>query len=131
MRLVVIESPFQAHGAETEEARARGIARNMRYLNRCILDCLRRGESPYASHLMLTGALNDLDPAERKTGIEAGFKWRRAAHATVIYTDHGISHGMKLGIEDAQREQDRRYRAFESPHGVEYRQIGAEPEDPA
>jgi hypothetical protein len=80
---------------------------------------------------MLTGALNDLDPEERKPGIEAGFKWRRAAHATVVYTDHGISHGMKLGIEDAKEEIKNTLSRYREPHAIEYRQIGAEPEDPA
>jgi hypothetical protein len=58
-------------------------------------------------------------------GIEAGFMWRAAAAATVVYTDHGISGGMRLGIEHAESL------ARKQPHAIEYRWIGAEPEDPA
>lgn len=50
MHLIVIESPFR--GATPADQ-----ARNERYLEACIADCLRRGESPYASHKMLTQAL--------------------------------------------------------------------------
>lgn len=128
MRLVIIESPY-AGDAKTPEERERVIARNMRYLHRAILDCIRRGESPYASHLMLTTALNDADETERKLGIEAGFMWRAKAAATVIYTDHGISSGMRLGIEDAVRERETRVQIARGPHAIEYRSIGAEAEE--
>lgn len=130
MRRVLIESPYRGD-VESPDDLARVVARNRRYLDRCIRDCLMRNESPIASHKTLVDVCPDDVPEERERGIRAGFAWRGVADATVIYTDHGISHGMKLGIEDAQREQDRRYRAFESAHHVEYRQIGAEPEDAA
>lgn len=119
MRLVIIESPFAGIG-DTDEERAASEARHRRYLDRCILDCLRHGESPYASHQMLTSALRDSVPAEREIGIKAGFAWRKAAEATVVYTDHGFSRGMRYGIahaEDLARAQ---------PHAIEYREIGAE-----
>ena len=119
MRLVIIESPY-----------AGDVARNLRYLRRAIIDCVQRGESPYASHLMLTAALDDTQPEERDLGIRAGFAWRTAARATVIYTDHGISSGMRYGIEDAVRERDARlYAPSQGPHAIEYRTIGAEPEE--
>lgn len=118
MRLVIIESPY-----------AGNVERNRRYLLRCIRDCLARGESPYASHLMLTTALVDADVNERDLGIRAGFAWRGVADATVIYTDHGISTGMRYGIEDAVRERDARRYTVQDPHAIEYRTIGAEPEE--
>ena len=107
MRRVIIESPY-----------AGDVAEHMRYLQRCIRDCLARGESPYASHQMLTQALDDATPEERELGIQAGFAWRMNADATVAYMDYGISDGMKLGIANAENE--RRY----SLHTVEYRTIG-------
>src|SRR4051812_41758491 len=90
MRLVIVESPY-----------AGDVELNVRYARAVMRDCIQRGESPFASHLLYTqaGVLNDEDPAERDLGIRAGFAWRRAAHATVVYTDLGISGGMKLGIE--------------------------------
>ena len=87
MRLVAIESPY-----------AGDVRRNRAYLKACILDCLVRGEAPYASHEMFTRALNDLEPTERTLGINAGLAWGAKADLRVVYTDLGISSGMNLGI---------------------------------
>ncbi|MEQ8721066.1 MAG: hypothetical protein RID81_07300 [Sandaracinaceae bacterium] len=77
----------------------------MRYARAALADCLRRGEAPYASHLLYTqpGVLRDEVPEEREAGILAGFAWREAADATVLYVDLGISRGMEWGIRDAER----------------------------
>lgn len=78
-------------------------------------DSLMRGESPFASHLLYTqlGVLDDGDPDERTLGIDAGFAFRYIARVTAVYTDRGISRGMRLGIAHAD----------EIGHHVEYRQI--------
>lgn len=93
MRRVIIESPY-----------AGDVEANLTYLRACIRDCLLRGESPFASHAIYTqpGVLDDTNPEERKLGIQAGFEWRTCAHTTVVYTDLGITDGMKLGIENAR-----------------------------
>lgn len=102
MKLVIIESPYKGD-----------IVRNKRYLRACIRDCLRRGESPYASHRMLTDALDDDIPEERELGIAAGLAWRNARQAILnddsdpsmgalrhdpilplFYVDLGMSGGM-------------------------------------
>ena len=85
MRLVIVESPY-----------AGDVERNLEYGRACLADCLARGESPIASHLLYTqpGVLDDANPEERKKGIEAGFAWRRVADCTVFYTDLGRSDGM-------------------------------------
>lgn len=116
MRRVIIESPY-----------AGNVAEHMRYLQRCIRDCVARGESPYASHQMLTQALDDATPSERARGIEAGFAWREAADATVVYTDYGISGGMRCGITDAEW-YIRKDRPDLNVHALEYRTIGRNPE---
>lgn len=92
MRRVIIESPF-----------AGDVDRNLRYLRSCIRDCLLRGEAPFASHGLYTqpGVLDDTVPVERARGIMAGFAWREAAAATVVYDDLGITPGMRAGIDDA------------------------------
>jgi hypothetical protein len=92
MRLVVVESPF-----------AGDVQRNLRYLRAAMRDCLLKGEAPYASHGLYTqpGVLDDAVPSEREHGITAGFAWRRAAEATVVYVDLGITPGMQQGIDDA------------------------------
>ena len=94
MRRVVIESPY-----------AGDVAENVTYARRCVLDCLRRGEAPYASHLFFTqpGLLDDGDPEERRLGIEAGLAWGRSADAVVVYVDRGVSRGMVQGIREARR----------------------------
>lgn len=111
---VVIESPY-----------AGDVERNVAYARAAMADCLRRGEAPYASHLLYTqpGVLRDEIPAERVAGIAAGFAWRRVARKTVVYTDLGISGGMRAGIQDAE----------DVGRPVEYRTIeawAASPPDP-
>lgn len=97
MRLVILESPYR--GKTPEETAA-----NVEYAKACMLDALHRGESPLASHLLWPGILDDAAPAERAAGIEAGLAWGRAAEATVIYQDRGISLGMVQGIQRAHAE---------------------------
>lgn len=107
MRLVVVESPY-----------AGDWALNERYARAALRDCLRRGEAPFASHLLYTqpGVLDDSDPAERAMGMRAGFTWGDAAEATVVYTDLGMSPGMREGIRCAES----------AGRPVEYRALTAE-----
>lgn len=88
MKRVVIESPLSGN-----------FARNIRYARLCALDCLRRGEAPYASHLLYTQMLDDKNPEHRKLGMEAGFAWNAVAEVCAVYQDLGVSGGMKLGIQ--------------------------------
>ena len=92
MNRVTIESPY-----------AGDVAANVAYAKRCVLDCLRRGEAPYASHLFFTqpGLLDDLDPEQRRLGIEAGLVWQRSSNIVAVYVDRGISEGMRQGIAAA------------------------------
>lgn len=105
-RLVVIESPF-----------AGNIDKNLTYARRAMADCLRRGEAPFASHLLFTQprVLDDTIPEERSKGMAAGFAWAAHAEASVVYVDLGISSGMLRGIADAVRHS----------RPIEYRSIGA------
>jgi len=93
MRLVIVESPY-----------AGDIQNNLTYTRKCVRDCLKRNEAPFASHLLYTqdGVLDDNLPADRILGMEAGFSWLEKADATVVYTDHGISKGMQVGIQRAE-----------------------------
>lgn len=92
MRLVIIESPY-----------AGDIETNVEYARACVRDSLSRGEAPIASHLLYTqpGVLKDEVPEERQWGIDAGLAWRRVAEASVVYTDRGVSTGMRYGINAA------------------------------
>jgi len=91
MKRVIIESPY-----------AGNVVGNMTYLRRCIIDCLFRGESPYASHLMLTTTLDDTDPDQRALGLQAAKAWYTLDVLLVVYTDFGISSGMVKGIQYAE-----------------------------
>jgi len=96
VRLVVLESPFKADSAEA-------FARNLAYREMCIRDCALRGDAPYASHKMMTDALDDSMPEQRALGISCGEAWLRVAEAVVIYVDLGVSAGMLQGINAARR----------------------------
>lgn len=97
MRRVILESPYAGKKSEIEA--------NVIYARRCVRDCLGRGESPIASHLLFTqeGILNDEEPEQRKLGIEAGLAWILSAEAMVLYVDRGMSRGMNEAMKLAQR----------------------------
>lgn len=101
--LVILESPFRGEG-DSPNQRKEAEELNKRYARACMRDCLLRREAPFASHLLYTqpGVLDDGDGDERARGIEAGLAWGRCAEKTVVYTDLGISKGMRLGIERAK-----------------------------
>ena len=88
-KFVIIESPY-----------AGDIDKNIRYARICLRDSILRGETPFASHLLYTqdGVLNDSDPIERALGIELGLSFGAVAGITAVYTDLGISDGMRDGI---------------------------------
>ncbi|MDP3327198.1 hypothetical protein [Parvibaculum sp.] len=93
MKLVILESPY-----------AGDIEANVEYARACVRDSLSRGEAPIASHLLYTqpGILRDEVEEERQWGIDAGLSWRSVSEGTVVYTDRGISTGMKYGIAAAE-----------------------------
>lgn len=108
-RLVILESPY-----------AGDIEANVRYARQCVRDSLSRREAPIASHLLYTqpGILRDEEPSERQWGIEAGLAWASVAQGSVVYTDLGISEGMRYGIEAAEK----------AGLEIEYRTINPTPE---
>jgi hypothetical protein len=88
MKPVVIESPY-----------AGCVPLHKAYLQACIRDCLSRGETPYASHQMLTEALDDNVPEDRELSISSGLSMRdfiflHGGYA-VYYADLGWSSGMQ------------------------------------
>lgn len=143
MRRVIIESPFSGgeypshvdyfthegiveacitagylgYGKDGPEAQRSAMrSRNRAYLIACLRDSLSRGEAPFASHGLYTlpGLLDDDKQAERDLGIAAGFSWGDVADGVAVYTDMGVSDGMRAGIE----------RALERGAVVEYRTLG-------
>ena len=94
---VIIESPFKGRTPAEE-------AENTAYAKEVMRDSLYRGEAPFASHLLYPQMLDDANEHERRMGIEAGLRIGRLADRTVVYTDRGISPGMKQGIKRAEDE---------------------------
>lgn len=93
MKRVIIESPLKGNKLL-----------NRHYARACMLDCLMRGEAPFASHLLYDhpDILDDDKPEDRELGITAGFQWGEAADLVAVYTDLGISSGMERGIVRAR-----------------------------
>lgn len=87
MRKVIIESPYASDDPETQHG-------NVLYARHALLDCLTRGESPLASHLLYTQVLNDGLVPDRKLGIEAGLAWMEVADLVAFYVDRSWSKGM-------------------------------------
>ena len=105
--LVIIESP---HAAGSEQV----LSIHIEYARACLRDSLLRGEAPFASHAMYAHdqilddnahdqILDDNIPAERTTGILAGWAWMAKAELVAIYHDLGVSRGMLAGIKEADR----------------------------
>ena len=88
MRLVILESPYAPREGRT-------VQDHEAYARECLMDCLRRGEAPLASHLLYTQVLDDTEASERSLGINAGLAWHHVADRVVFYTDCGWSQGMK------------------------------------
>lgn len=93
MILVAVESPY-----------AGNVERSVAYARAAIADCLRRGEAPFASHLLYTqeGVLDDDVPEQRELGISAGELWADKAKKRVFYIDFGMSSGMCRAMERAR-----------------------------
>lgn len=76
-------------------------------------DSVKRREAPFASHLLYTqatkGWAKEIEAGEdpthwitRDDGIRCGSAWRRIAAKTVLYTDRGISSGMRKALDEAE-----------------------------
>ncbi len=108
-RLVILETPYRGNNHES-------LQENIAYARACMADCLHRyHESPLAFHLLYTqpGVTDDTIPEQRQLGMDAADAWAVQADAVVVYTDRGISGGMKAGIEKAvKRGLDVTYRTL-------------------
>lgn len=104
---VIIESPYAGNKEE--------IIRNENYARSAAIDCLSKGEIPFASHILYTqkGILDDKKPAQRRLGIEAGLTFGEICGKSVLYSDLGMTEGMVEGIEKAKN----------SGRNVEIRQV--------
>lgn len=92
MNRVIIESPWRPTPYHSQ-------AQHALYLNFCIEDSLTKGEAPFASHLLYTPFLDDDDVLARGKGIKAGYVWGELADLVAVYSDLGVSAGMKQALD--------------------------------
>ncbi|MFM0417483.1 DUF7768 domain-containing protein [Paraburkholderia aromaticivorans] len=93
-KLVIVESPYFNEDPDIMLA-------NIEYARACMTDSLIRRESPFLSHLLYTQIMDDTNTDLRELGIDAGLDWGKVAQETIVYTDRGLSSGMKYGIQRA------------------------------
>lgn len=92
LKRVVIESPYRATDVYS-------VAQHMAYLKAAMADSIARRESPIASHHLIPGGvLDDDSPYERMLGIQCGLVWGELADLIAVYSDLGVSPGMKQAI---------------------------------
>lgn len=101
LKRVVVESPY-----------AGDITRNKTYAHLAMLDALKRGEAPIASHLIYPHYLDDSIESERIRGLECGYEWLRVAELQAFYIDNGWSPGMLTALKIG--------RSLGIPHIVRY-----------
>lgn len=114
-RFVQVESPFASSSAE-------GYAINIAYARAAVLDSIRRGETPVATHLLFTQPGILREETERALGLELALDLLQRVDAVVVYTDRGVSDGMQAAIREAHRrgivvEYRRVPRLFDTEHG--------------
>ena len=70
------------------------------------MDCIDRGETPMAGHLLYTQVLDDDTPIERALGLTLHLAWLELLAKNngklVVYTNYGISPGMQRAIDLAE-----------------------------
>ena len=93
-RRAILESPF-----------ASNVEKNRLYAMECARDMFRRGESPFASHLLYPPLFTKYTEEERQRGMEAGRAWIEVADVSAVYTDLGITEGIIRGIAEAEAKE--------------------------
>lgn len=76
---------------------------NIEFARSCMLDSLKRGEAPFAPHILYTQVLDDTNAEDRARGMEAAEAWINACDVMVAYLDRGVSSGMRAEISAAHR----------------------------
>jgi hypothetical protein len=93
---------------------------NRQYARKCLADALKRGEAPFAPHLLYPQCLDDNASQERALGMAAGNEWLFVAEACVVYVDRGITAGMMADIDAAESAGLQvGYRALDPNHQLE------------
>ena len=86
--ITIIASPFRGN---TPEERLENIA----YARKACSHAVKRGETPFASHLLFPQFLDEDNSVERQMGMEGNYKFWPIATKVAFYVDRGWSAGMK------------------------------------
>ena len=99
MTIVIVESPFSCPTRTRDEC--------MRYAQFAMLDCLQRGECPFASHLFFTAILPE--DTSREVGLTCRDRIAKATGGVVArYVDLGTTPGMFRGVDCTAVAEERR-----------------------
>lgn len=102
--MVIVESPYAGRGW-WPTVRVPAMAKHtLRPRLRAGLSTERRSAICLTSALHPTqpGILRDATPTEMQRGIQAGLELAKRADKTVLYSDLGMSEGMRIGVEAAR-----------------------------
>jgi hypothetical protein len=93
---VMLESPFANSNIASNKE-------HIIYAKRCMLHSILQGEAPFAGHLLYTRMLDDSNVEQRNVGFDCNESWMICASTIVVYTDYGISRGMKQAMRLAKK----------------------------
>ena len=91
---VILETPYQG-------TKKHSVEENIQYALDCVDHSLKMNEAPIAFHLIYPRVLDDTKEVEREKGLSMSQQWYKVADKVVVYVDHGISDGMRQGIDKA------------------------------
>jgi hypothetical protein len=103
--IVCIESPFKPSDADISKYAGRYspaelLRQNLVYARLALDSALKRGETPFASHLLYTQVWSE-KPELREAGIKAGIEMHKRADVIALYVDLGVSSGMRAASDHA------------------------------
>lgn len=93
---VFICSPYKANSRERREL-------YRQYAQEMALLAINEGKAPYAPHLYLTDILADENATMRRVGLRVGIEYLKHSDEMWICKRHGVSQGMRLEIDVAER----------------------------
>lgn len=74
-----------------------------RYAKRCAQDSMRRNEAPLVSHVFYYDLFGYSTVAiERDLGFNSQLAWIRKCDLVVVYSDYGMTQGMKAAVDYAK-----------------------------
>lgn len=94
--VVCLESPYRSSDVYSRE-------QHRDYYFLCLEDCAKRDEAAFSGHFHFTEILDDEDPRERAHGFAMHFALMQKCDKVVVYSDFGVSPGMKEGMAEAKK----------------------------